>query len=73
MFAQLAKTSTSDWDRIKLIQSSFAEVESELLSQLDQLIGDINLYKISENKLDSFSEYATKTILGKVNQWVEKQ
>ncbi|MCJ7553834.1 MAG: C69 family dipeptidase [Ignavibacteriaceae bacterium] len=72
MFFQLAKTSSSDWERIKSIRNSFAEDESDLLEQINRLIEEKNLYKINVKRLNSFTEYAAKKILDKVNQWLEK-
>ena len=72
MFSQLAKTSSSDWERIKSIRNAFIEDESDLLEKTNQLIEEKNLHEINEKRLTSFSEYAAKKILDKVNQWLEK-
>ena len=72
LFSQLAKTSSSDWERIKSIRNAFIEDESDLLEKTNQLIEEKNLREINEKRLTSFSEYAAKKILDKVNQWLEK-
>ena len=66
LFFQLAE-SPLDWQRIKTIQYSYTEIENDFLEQLNQLIGSKNLHEINEGRLNSFSEYASNTILDNVN------
>ncbi len=49
MFSQRAKTSSINWERIKFMQNSVAEDESDLLEQTHQLMKEKNLYKINVN------------------------
>jgi dipeptidase len=67
LFSQLAESSL-DWKKIKTIQNSFTEIETDFLEQLNQLMHNLN--ENGEQKLNSFSEYAAKTVRNKVYQWL---